>query len=246
MMTSTPPMVNTDYRSTALLNVLQQLKPLPRAWPPTKAGGCGPAGNHRPHQLLKKSLTLWRLQGGLRPEPTYQFSMGIAGRPRVREDGLVVRCGVNEKVRARLAQETGVKRGQLIKRVRHFTDGCNPWRPRIHQRVVRAEPGMVRRPQSDCTADRCPPHRQRLAQIYNLRKLTRLKQRATPVIEKVVDTLAATEQAISRSNPPFRWPSPAFLPIRTPVPRPGCIMSFPGLWTGARYLRMRSWRCFGR
>ena len=53
----------------------------------------------------------------------YRQMLGIAGRPRVREDGVVVRRGVNEKVQARLAAESGVKREQLLKRVRHFTDG---------------------------------------------------------------------------------------------------------------------------
>ena len=53
----------------------------------------------------------------------YRQLLGLAGRPRVREDGTVVRRGVSEKVQARLARESGVKREQLLKRVRHFTDG---------------------------------------------------------------------------------------------------------------------------
>ena len=53
----------------------------------------------------------------------YRQLLGLAGRPRVREDGTVVRRGVSEKVQERLAQESGVKREQLMKRVRHFTDG---------------------------------------------------------------------------------------------------------------------------
>ena len=53
----------------------------------------------------------------------YRQMLGIAGRPRVQEDGTVVRRGVSEKVQERLAQESGVRREQLLKRVRHFTDG---------------------------------------------------------------------------------------------------------------------------
>ena len=53
----------------------------------------------------------------------YRQLLGIAGRPRVREDGVVVRRGVSEKVQQRLESEDGVKREQLMKRVRHFTDG---------------------------------------------------------------------------------------------------------------------------
>ena len=53
----------------------------------------------------------------------YRQLLGLAGRPRVREDGTVVRRGLSEKVQARLSQESGVKLEQLLKRVRHFTDG---------------------------------------------------------------------------------------------------------------------------
>jgi hypothetical protein len=53
----------------------------------------------------------------------YRQLLGIAGRPRVREDGVAVRRGVSARVQARLESESGVKREQLLKRVRHFTDG---------------------------------------------------------------------------------------------------------------------------
>jgi hypothetical protein len=53
----------------------------------------------------------------------YRQLLGLAGRPRVREDGVEVRRGVSAKVQARLESESGVKREQLLKRVRHFTDG---------------------------------------------------------------------------------------------------------------------------
>ena len=53
----------------------------------------------------------------------YRQLLGTAGRPRVKDDGTVVRRGVSEKVQERLAQESGVRREQLLKRVRHFTDG---------------------------------------------------------------------------------------------------------------------------
>jgi hypothetical protein len=59
----------------------------------------------------------------LRALTHYRQMLGIAGRPRVREDGQVVRRGVSARVQARLERETGVRREQLLKRVRHFTQG---------------------------------------------------------------------------------------------------------------------------
>ena len=53
----------------------------------------------------------------------YRQMLGLAGRPRTREDGKVVRRGVSAKVQARLERETGVRREQLLQRVRHFTRG---------------------------------------------------------------------------------------------------------------------------
>ena len=53
----------------------------------------------------------------------YRQMLGIAGRPRATEAGKVIRRGVSAKVQARLDSETGVRREQLMKRVRHFTDG---------------------------------------------------------------------------------------------------------------------------
>ena len=53
----------------------------------------------------------------------YRQMLGLAGRPRVREDGTVVRRGVNERVQKKLDSAGGIKREQLMKRVRHFTDG---------------------------------------------------------------------------------------------------------------------------
>jgi hypothetical protein len=53
----------------------------------------------------------------------YRQLLGIAGRPRVREDGVEVRRGVSPKVQARLEKETGVRREQLMRRVRHFSAG---------------------------------------------------------------------------------------------------------------------------
>ena len=54
----------------------------------------------------------------------YRQLLGIAGRERVREDGSVIRRGVNAKVQARFDGERGVKREQLLRRVRHLTDGA--------------------------------------------------------------------------------------------------------------------------
>ena len=53
----------------------------------------------------------------------YRQILGVAGRERVREDGKVIRRGVNAKVQARFDGATGVKREQLLRRVRHFTGG---------------------------------------------------------------------------------------------------------------------------
>ena len=53
----------------------------------------------------------------------YRQMLGLAGRPYVGEDGKVVRRGVSEKVLARLESEGGVRREQLMKRVRHLTEG---------------------------------------------------------------------------------------------------------------------------
>ena len=53
----------------------------------------------------------------------YRHLLGVAGWPRVREDGKVVRRGGSAKVQERLERESGVRREQLLKRVRHFTHG---------------------------------------------------------------------------------------------------------------------------
>jgi putative transposase len=53
----------------------------------------------------------------------YRQLLGIAGRPRQTEDGRIVKRGISEKVQTRLAQETGVAREQLLRRVKHFTRG---------------------------------------------------------------------------------------------------------------------------
>ena len=53
----------------------------------------------------------------------YRQMLGLAGRPRTREDGKITRRGVSAKVQARLERETGVRREQLLQRVRHFTQG---------------------------------------------------------------------------------------------------------------------------
>jgi hypothetical protein len=59
----------------------------------------------------------------LRALVVYRQLLGIAGRPRVREDGVEVRRGVSAKVQARLEAESGVRREQLMKQVRHLTAG---------------------------------------------------------------------------------------------------------------------------
>ena len=59
----------------------------------------------------------------LRALVQYRQLLGVAGRPRVREDGVVVRRGVSEQVQKKLDAGGGVKRELLMRRVRHFTDG---------------------------------------------------------------------------------------------------------------------------
>ena len=75
------------------------------------------------HEPAPQESPAMRRKRQLRALVHYRQLLGIAGRPRVKEDGTVVRRGVSEKVQARLAQESGVKREHLLKRVRHFTDG---------------------------------------------------------------------------------------------------------------------------
>jgi hypothetical protein len=55
----------------------------------------------------------------------YRQMLGIAGRPRVQEDGRTTRRGVSEKTQKALAGESGlaIQRELLLKRVKHFTHG---------------------------------------------------------------------------------------------------------------------------
>ena len=53
----------------------------------------------------------------------YRQMLGLAGRPGTREDGTVIRRGISAKVQARLERDSGVRREQLLRRVRHFTRG---------------------------------------------------------------------------------------------------------------------------
>ena len=59
----------------------------------------------------------------LRALVEYRRLLGITGRPRATEDGRVVRKGLSERVRERLEASVGVRREQLLRRVRHLTDG---------------------------------------------------------------------------------------------------------------------------
>jgi hypothetical protein len=59
----------------------------------------------------------------LRALVEYRRLLGITGRPRTTEDGRVVRKGLSERVRERLEASVGVRREQLLRRVRHLTDG---------------------------------------------------------------------------------------------------------------------------
>jgi hypothetical protein len=53
----------------------------------------------------------------------YRRLLGIAGRPRVDEEGRVVRKGLGERTRVRLEGEVGIRTELLLRRVRHLTDG---------------------------------------------------------------------------------------------------------------------------
>lgn len=59
----------------------------------------------------------------LRALVRYRQMLGQAGRERVREDGTVVRRGLKAEVVARLERESGVRREQVMERVRQFTRG---------------------------------------------------------------------------------------------------------------------------
>ncbi len=59
----------------------------------------------------------------LRAVVMYRQLLGIAGKTRTTEDGRVVRKGLSEKTQERLAGEQGIRREQLLRRVRHLTDG---------------------------------------------------------------------------------------------------------------------------
>ena len=59
----------------------------------------------------------------LRALVSYRQMLGLAGRPRKTEDGRIVRKGLSEKTVQRLEKEQGVRREQLLRRVRHLTEG---------------------------------------------------------------------------------------------------------------------------
>jgi REP element-mobilizing transposase RayT len=53
----------------------------------------------------------------------YRRLLGIAGRPRVTEDGRVIRRGLSPEVQERMAAKCGVRTELLRRKVRHLTDG---------------------------------------------------------------------------------------------------------------------------
>ena len=53
----------------------------------------------------------------------YRALLGLTGRERVNEAGTVVRRGVSAKVQQKLQSSSGVKRAQLLRRVRHLSEG---------------------------------------------------------------------------------------------------------------------------
>ena len=59
----------------------------------------------------------------LRALAEYRRLLGIAGRPRVTEDGRIIRRGLSPEVQERMAAKCGVRTEMLLRKVRHLTDG---------------------------------------------------------------------------------------------------------------------------
>ena len=59
----------------------------------------------------------------LRALAEYRRLLGIAGRPRVAEDGRIIRRGLSPEVQERMAAKCGVRTEMLLQKVRHLTDG---------------------------------------------------------------------------------------------------------------------------
>ena len=59
----------------------------------------------------------------LRALAEYRRLLGIAGRPRVTEDGRINRRGLSPEVQERMAANCGVRTELLLRKVRHLTDG---------------------------------------------------------------------------------------------------------------------------
>ena len=53
----------------------------------------------------------------------YRHLLGIAGRPRTRDNGKVIRRGLSEKVQARFAGGSGIESEHLMRKVKHLTHG---------------------------------------------------------------------------------------------------------------------------
>jgi hypothetical protein len=57
----------------------------------------------------------------LRALAEYRRLLGIAGRPRVTEDGRIIRRGLSPEVQERMASKCGVRTEMLLQKVRHLT-----------------------------------------------------------------------------------------------------------------------------
>ena len=101
----------------------------------------------------------------------YRQMLGLAGRPRVREDGKTVRRGVSERVQQRLESASGVRREQLLKRVKHLTHGVIIGsREFINDWFERNRPWFAGRSQT-CRKTGARPIGKEWRTLYSLRQL---------------------------------------------------------------------------
>ena len=85
--------------------------------------GSGPRGHAAPGDLESGDTPRERQYRELKALAEYRRLLGIAGRPRVTEDGLIIRRGLSPEVQERMAANCGVRTELLLRKVRHLTDG---------------------------------------------------------------------------------------------------------------------------
>ena len=85
--------------------------------------GSGPRGLAAPGDLESGDTPRERRRRELKALAEYRRLLGIAGRPRVTEDGRIIRRGLSPEVQERMAARCGVRTKLLLRKVRHLTDG---------------------------------------------------------------------------------------------------------------------------